>query len=472
MDENKKAFQAGIAYTIASFLVAGMGFITTPIYTRILSVDEYGAFNNFTAWVGILTVIITLKLSASFISARFDYKEKFDNYIFSIMTLNVIVAVLFALILNCFIGFFERIFALNRLFINLMVAYILFYEIVCIYQSREQFSFRYKNAVLLSLFLTISTTVISIFFVMQFKDKLTARIVGYVVSAIVVGGIIYAKFFMKIRAVDLKYWKYAIPITIPYIPHSLSLILLNSMDKIMIIKMWGETENGLYSLAYTCSSLVTVLMSSVNSAYSPWLASKLDAGENKTIRKFSYLYVLGFMFLVVGIILVAPEVMFILGGEAYMEAIYVMPPVMMGCAFQLIYTMYVNIEQFKKKTVGMAWASMIAALSNCVLNYIYIPLYGYLAAAYTTLVSYIILTMLHVLLVKRIKLGEIYNNKFMVGTIAIGCAITLGINWLYKFKSIRYGSVILYIIIFGIIVWKYKDKILKMFHKKEGNDNV
>ena len=95
-----------------------------------------------------------------------------------------------------------------------------------------------------------------------------------------------------------------------------------------------------------------------------------------------------------------------------------------------------------------------------------------MAAAYTTLVSYIILTMLHVFLVKRIKLGEIYNNKFMVGTIAIGCAITLGINWLYKFKSIRYGSVILYIIIFGIVVWKYKDKILKMFHKKEGNANV
>ena len=471
MNENKKAIQAGFAYTIASFLVAGISFITTPIYTRILSVEEYGSFNNFTSWLSILMIVITLKLSASFISARFDFKETFDKYIFSIMTLNVIIVIFCLLIINIFIDFFMKIFDLNRLCINLMLAYILFYEIICIYQAREQFSFRYRNATLISTTVAIATTLLSILCIIKFEDKFIGRIVGYTLPAIVIGAVIYFLFYKKNKGIDIKYWKYAIPITIPYIPHSLSLILLNSMDKIMIIKIWGDAENGLYSLAYTCSSLVTVLMSSINSAYGPWLTNNLNMGEHREVRKVSYVYVLCFMFLVIGIMLVAPEVMLILGGEAYQEAIYVMPPVMMGCAFQLIYTMYVNIEQFKKKTVGMAFASIIAAISNYVLNYIFIPRKGYLAAAYTTLASYIILTVLHILLVKKIKMGNIYNNKFMVCVIIMGCVLCVGMNILYRNNILRYGGILLYTLLFLILAWKYKEKLLSLL-KKEGKKNV
>lgn len=466
MSNNKKAFKAGIAYTIASFLIAGIGFITTPIYTRILSIEEYGSFNNFTSWLNIMMIVVTLKLSSSFISARFDFKETFDNYIFSIMTLNAIIVIGYVVIINIFIDFFIKIFDLNRLCINLMLIYILFYEIICIYQAREQFSFRYKNATLLSMGVTIATTVLSLLFIVKFTDKLIGRVVGYTLPAIVIGIVIYFLFYKENKKIDIKHWKYAIPITIPYIPHSLSLILLNSMDKIMIVKIWGDTENGLYSLAYTCSSLVTVLMSSVNSAYAPWLANNLNEGENKEVRKTSYVYILCFMFLVIGIMLIAPEIMLILGGKAYEEAIYVMPPVMMGCAFQLIYTMYVNIEQFKKKTVGMAFASVIAALSNYVLNYYFIPRNGYLAAAYTTLASYVILTGLHILLVKKIKMGNVYNNKFMICVIIIGCVVCIGMNSLYEHNILRYSAIFLYAVIFLILSWKYKGKLLALLKRE------
>ena len=69
-----------------------------------------------------------------------------------------------------------------------------------------------------------------------------------------------------------------------------------------------------------------------------------------------------------GIMLIVPEFLLIMGGQSYIEAIYVMPPVAFGCVCQFIYTMHVNIEQFKKKTVGMAIASISAAGLNYLLN--------------------------------------------------------------------------------------------------------
>ena len=54
---------------------------------------------------------------------------------------------------------------------------------------------------------------------------------------------------------------------------------------------------------------------------------------------------------------------------------------------QLIYTMYVNVEQFYKNTKWMAVVSVVAAVSNGILNYIFIPLVGYKIAAVTTVAS-------------------------------------------------------------------------------------
>lgn len=243
----------------------------------------------------------------------------------------------------------------------------------------------------------------------------------------------------------------------------LSLSLLNSMDRIMINKICGNEETALYSLAYTCSSIVTVLMTSMNTAYSPWLARKLEKREYNLITKFSYVYILTFIFLLLGILLIAPEILFILGGKAYSEAVFVMPPVITGCAMQMMYTMHVNIEQFNRKTIGMAIASVIAAISNYILNYIFIPIYGYIAAAYTTYISYLILLLLHIYLVKKIKVGKIYDNKFILVIILSLSLIMLLFNGLYLSDYIRYIVILIYIIMFLVLLKKEGKNLVKIF---------
>ncbi len=103
-----------------------------------------------------------------------------------------------------------------------------------------------------------------------------------------------------------------------------------------------------------------------------------------------------------------------------MEAKYVMAPVTMGCACQFIYTMYVNVEQYLKKTTGMALASVLAAAINVALNYVLIPKFGYLVAAYTTLIGYLCLMLMHMFLVKRIGMKNVYNNIIVLLCVACG----------------------------------------------------
>ena len=65
----------------------GIGFLTTPIFARLLSQNEFGRYSNYTSWLGILTILASLNLEASLITAKTDFRETFDEYIGSMMAL-------------------------------------------------------------------------------------------------------------------------------------------------------------------------------------------------------------------------------------------------------------------------------------------------------------------------------------------------------------------------------------------------
>ena len=127
--------------------------------------------------------------------------------------------------------------------------------------------------------------------------------------------------------------------------------------------------------------------------------------------------------------LVAPELLLIMGGKEYLETKYLIPPVMVGYVFQFVYSLYVNIEFYHKKQKNIAFGTMIACVINIILNYLLIPKFGYIAAAYTTLIGYISLYVIHYIFVKKLGCTYWYDNRFniirycIVGLIAIGFII-------------------------------------------------
>ena len=465
-DINRKALKSGFWYTIGNFLVKSMGFISTPIFTRLLTQAEFGLYNNYLSWISIFTVFVTINLEASLISAKNDYKIKFGEYVFSLVVLTIIMGGIWSIGINMFASFFTGVTNISQFYLNSMVIYIVFTAIINLYQAKERYNYGYKKTVLIGTIMALSSTVLSILLVLNFNNKFCGRVIGATIPNIVIGTVLLLFLKTKITSEFLSFWKYALIICIPYIPHILAGSVLGSTDKIMIQQYWGPESTALYSLAYNCGMMVTLLTLSVNAAYSPWLSDKLVLKEYDLVKKVSRVYATSFMYAVIGIMLMAPEILLLLGGKNYCEAQSVIPPVAMGCACQFIYTMYVNLEQIKKKTVGMAIATVIAALINLGLNILFIPKLGYLAAAYTTLVGYVFLLIIHIYVVKKLDMGFVYDTRFLLFLMGSGVIIMLLITALYGFTSIRYIAIILYMIVLVLVLNKYKGFIFMYFRNR------
>lgn len=462
-----KALKSGVWYTVANFIMKGIGFITTPFFTRLLSHDEFGLYSNYASWLQTFTMFVTLNLASTFISARFDFEDDFDGYISSVLSLSTVSTLIWLLIMNLFPAWFVSITGVEFKYLNIMMLYLLFAAAIDMFQTRERYFFRYKISVFISLFLSVASSILAILLIVYLDNKLDGRIIGFAIPYIVMGLGLYIVIFTRGKKININYWKYALPICLPFIPHLLSLTLLNSMDKIMITNICGPAQNALYSLAYSCGAVITMLITSLNTAFAPWLGEQLHVNNFDTIKKVATKYVLLFVGLTCGIMLIVPELLLIMGGESYREAIYVMPPVAFGCVCQFIYTMHVNIEQFKKKTVGMAIASISAAGLNYLLNMIFIPKFGYIAAAYTTLASFLWLMIIHMFLVYKIGYAGVYDRNIILKIVFCVGLYTAAVHFLYGNMVLRFILLAAYGGMIAYLLFTRKEAILNLVSQKK-----
>ncbi len=463
---DKTVLKSTIWYTIGNVIAKGINYFTIPIFTKLLSTGEFGDYNNFLAWLNVVTIVATLSLSTSLVRGRFEYKAVLNTYIKSILVLSTLFSGILFLLVLAFRDFFVSLFSMPFEYIVLMFVYVGLFSAFDVYQNMQRYEYKYKAFLVVSLFSAIASIVFSLFLMYFMEDKLKARLVGAYIPLIAISLLLYLMYFIKGNKIDISHWSYALKICIPYVPHLLAMTILSSMDRIMIKNICGSEAAAYYSLAYTCALAVQVIWMSYNSAFGPWLHEKLNEKDYLPIIKASEKYVLFFTIPVIGILLISPELIRILGGSAYLQSIYVMPPVIAGCFFQFIYSMYVNIEQFEKKTVLMAAASGTAAALNFVLNALFIPLYGYIAAAYTTLVGYICLFILHYFIVRRMNLAKVYNTRFILLLSVIVVLASIAVNWLYPMQLVRYGVLLLYIVIIGIYAYKNRQLIIDLIKRR------
>lgn len=474
-DNNKKevstssqALKAGIWYTICNFLFRGMAFITTPIFARLLTKSEMGMFTNYSSWITILTVITAMDLQTSIIRSKLEYEDDIDSYIYSILSFTSMVTLLLYGIVFLFQGYFVRFFGVEMKYINIMFLYLFATPAYQMLITKHRAFYKYKSFVVLTGIAVISSTFLSLIMVLLMENNFAGRVWGFYFPYIIIGLVIYVLIVKKGKKIKIKYWKYACTICVPLIPHLLSFYLLDTSDKILITQISGSTYTAIYSIAYSCFHIVTILLDSMNKAWAPWLLENLHSENYMKIKEASKKYISIFVILVVFILMFVPEFIFILGGKEYIMGRYCLPPLVTSCVFQFIYTMYVNVEFYKKKTGGVAIATTIAAILNVILNLIFIPMspqYGYIIAAYTTLVGYVVLFILHFYLVKRMKMAFVYDIKFIIFVIIITLLISGIMNILYSFYLLRYGIIICYILLILSLLYKNRKQIMKVIGK-------
>lgn len=460
-----KAIKAGAWYTMSDLFLRGLSIITAPIFTRLLSTSDYGIASNFSSWQNILACILGLCLSYSVGRAKIDFKDDFDGYLSSILGLSSLFSVFIFICAWPFLDTISKFMVIDKpLLISLFVLLTVNPSIEYL-RTKFRFEYKYKENIYISVISAFSEIALSIGLILlcDNSSKYVGKIMGAVIPAIIISIICYTMVLKKGRKIFVKrYWKYALTYSLPMIPHGLSMIVLSQMDRIMIIKMVGESEAGIYSFGYSYSIIISTITNAILNAWQPWLYENIHDGNVHKITHSDRLLNLSGCMLALFFVTVAPEVIMVLGSKAFWAAKWMVMPVIIGTLYQFFYSKYALVELYSKKTYLIAIGSILAAFANYILNLIFIPKYGYIAAAYTTLVGYFLLMLFHWIIIYFVIKIKIFDNKqiWLIGLITF--ALSIFMMLLYNTILFRY---ILFILLLIIYLFFYKEFVKSIIIK-------
>lgn len=459
--------KAGMFFLICTVLQNGLNIISLPIFTRLLSKEQYGLSSTYFAWNELFAIVCTFRFSYGvFDKGMIKYKEEKDIFESSLLGLSMTIT---GISFCVFVVFRDVIMGWLNLSFGLCVSlfcYQLFAPALMFWTNRSKFDYNYKTYSAVTICASIMVTLINILSVLYLEgDKGINKILSYQFMWIFVNIIVAIGIFNKGRTFFRKdIWGYALRYNIPLLPYFFSTVVLDKMDRVMITSICGKSDVALYSVSYSLANLMILFTSAIGGTFTPWIYNKLSNKDFKDISKITNIIMVTFMGISFAFMLFAPELIKLFASEDYYEAIYVIPPVVASNFFILVYSLVSKVEYYYEKTKTVAIISIITALCNVVFNYLFIPKFGYIAAAYTTLISYFISTVMHYFVSDRIIKqngikDEVYSKMSIVIMSVIALLATVSIELIYKSDMIRWSLIISCIVCFVIL----KNRIVEIF---------
>ena len=465
-EDGKKTVISMVTYLIANVIGMAVSLVALPVLTNLLSTAEMGIATSFITLKNIVTIILLLAMYISidkiFVSVK-DYNERY-KYLSSIYIFSTIVAILIYIVYFIFQVPINKMLGFNTQMMTLMVLMCILINGCTLMVANWNFCNKAKYTFLYNLLASPISQILSIILVLILpSEKYLGRIIGVDFFNIVLGfvfGIVILK--KGKRAFSKNYIKESLQISLPMIPHLLSQIFLSSCDLLMIKSIVGEASAGIYSVAYTISNILYTISLQIFKPWSPWVYRRIENKETDSIKENSKLIMHIVWIFCIGIFTIAPELIKLFINSEYGEASLIVPPICLGIFFQMMYTFFYDIEYYHKKNKQIAIFSVITAVINIILNYVAIHIWGYQAAAYTTIVSYMILCILHYFGMRKIDKTQYYDLKTLLVLSSVLILITFA-NVIFN-NSILIRYIIL--IFSGIyILIRYRELIKDMLNK-------
>lgn len=447
-----KGAKASIAYFIASLVSAGMAYLTTPLFTRLLTPDEYGSTALFITWQRVFGIVAMFSLSSSVFNVGMsDYEDKRDEFSFSLLVLSNVITILSAGVLFVLYPFISGSIGLDKPMLILIFVGFLVNPAYNFWLTRQRYEYKYKGALLWTIISVILSPLVALICILnqQPGERLYARVFGSQIPLILIQIGFYYYIAKKGNfKVNFNFCKFAFLFNLPLIPHYLSGYLLDSCDKIMISNMVSTSATAFYSVAYSIAGLASIGVSAINSSLIPYTYEKCKTKDYAAVNKITIPILFVFAALCLLVILFAPEIVRIMATDEYMEAIYVIPPVVAGCFFHFQYFIFANILFYYKKPVLVMYGSVISVVVNIALNYLLIPQFGYQAAGYTTLICFIIQAIFDYIVMKKAIGTSVYNMKLISLMSFVLIIASLLCLLVYHNVFLRYLFVLLLISVF------------------------
>lgn len=395
-------FKAGLWFTVCSFLQRSVTMITTPVFTRLLSQSEYGIISTFQSWKTLLECVLTFCFASCAMQLYVRSKEK-GRVLSALCSMELLVMSVWTVIFFIFRRQLSSMLGLSEKLVCALIVLILASQITELWMGYKRYLYEYRVLVAVTLLLTVVSSFYALFCVIVVAPTAEMRLIPQAVVSALVGAVIYHSVIRNNRVFcDKEIWRMAAVTGIPYIFANLSHFILASSDQLMISRMCGTQDVAVYSIAYSVSGLTGIVTSAISASFTPYSYQMIKAGEFERLAKRNGQVAAVVAGMLMCIIFAGHEIVLVFAGKQYLESVDLIFPAGLGIYYNYIVTIFARLQQYQLKNVTLMLSAAGCAALNLVLNYIFIQIYGFRAAAYTTFISYFVFCLVHYVLCKRL----------------------------------------------------------------------
>lgn len=461
----KKLFKLSVIYSIGSLSEKAISFFLIPLYTLLLSPKDYGIVGIMSVTVSLLTSFFFSPLQSGFVRHYYapEYVKKRELLVF-----NIIIALFFqSLIMTSIFFLFSNNIAKIILDDSSLTNVIQMYSVIIfikpismfflnIVRMKEKAVFFVFNSLTKLIFVTFVIIYLLKYKNMKFYSLIYGELVGVVYTFLICIPFILKNIKLKFKISILKpIYKYGYPMTVASISNS----LLQIGDRYVIAFFNSISKVGLYSFGYSFAGIINLLFTiPLKNAINP-IAFKQEK-DPEQLKKFlinsaNYFYFISSYCCLILSFFGEYILQFMVRNDDYLLSWPIVPII----AFSYVQHGLGNIVgkgiSLAKKSFYMSSTVIVAAISNILLNFIFVPYWGIMGAAFATLISYLIWNYL-----KIYYSAKFYNlyfeiKKFIFVTILslIYCFLTL---FVFKYFDLWLGlaSKTILIVIYPLIFLK------------------
>jgi O-antigen/teichoic acid export membrane protein len=473
--KSKLLHQSGF-YLLGQMFQKAVSFLLLPVWTIYLTPSDYGIMGTLAAYSGVLTMILLFGVHAAVTRHYFDFKHDQEaqnryvtsNFLFMVLVPGIVIAALIMF------GrpLWEHITSGKIPFWPLVVLMLitvysgLLYRIpYSLYQAQQ----KVRKCVALDFGGFVVSMVISLILVVGLSKGVYGMMLGSciasVLSALVISGLLLREWFVP--RVEWGHVSRSLSYGLPFIPHLLAGWVLAFVDRVMLERMVPLDDVGRYTLAINLGMVMFMIVTSIKDAYEPYYYNLLSSDahpDRKIIRIFS-VYVTAIGLLALFGSLFAEDLIMLLTPARYHESARYVGPVILGYLF-LGYYFNVGMAVFYyKKTKLLPLLTGIAAVCNITLNYLLIPRFGAIAAAWNTYACYGVMFTIYYIIAQRVRRFAYPIGKIIILIGLALLAVLLG-------RSIPALTVIGILERLGLCAAYLGAAYVLLFHQPAGNDKM
>lgn len=361
-----------------------------PLYTSILSTEQYGVYDLIVTITTFLAPVVTLLMEEAMFRFLIDCKTKKEikNVISQTFSYIIRSTIMFTIIIAV-IGITFKI-PYTGIFIIYLIAVIIMLLMNAITRGLG----RIKLYSLANVLLSLLTIILNVVFIACVQIGMEGLLWSVIISNIIVSIFLFVRLkvykFISIKKVNKnKTMKEMVKYSFPLVPNSLSWTIINLSDRLIVSSVLGTAANGVYSMAYKFPNYMDTLYSFFYTAWKESASKALnDDGDARRFYNSIYRTVKNFMYAIVaGLIACLPFALPILIKGEFQDAYNYIPVLIIATYFSNMSSFFGGIFTAYKNTKIMGTTTLVSAVINIIVNIVLIKFIGIWAATLSTLIA-------------------------------------------------------------------------------------